>query len=374
MEHFTNTGGSPNLARNTLAVLFIGALIIACYWVIEPFIGSLIWAATLVIATWPMFLKLQAWLGGRRWLAVTVMIVLLLLVLFVPIILSVLTIAEHADKVIAWCKTVPDMKVPAPPDWLGKIPVAGHWLMEHWQKYAAATPDELAKLSKYLAPYATQVVGWFAGKAGSFGLLLLHFFLSVAIAGVLFMRGETVAVAVCAFARRLAGQQGEAVAVLSARAVRAVALGIVVTALVQSTLGGLGLFVAGVPGALLLTAVMLLLCIMQVGPSLVLVPVAIWLFWSGDKVAGVIFSIWCVLPMTIDNFLRPVLIRRSADLPMWLILVGVLGGLIAFGIIGLFIGPVILAVVFTLLKVWIGEPPALVRAAPPEPGSVAEKE
>ena len=354
---------SPNLTRTTLAVLFIGILIAACFWVLRPFLSSLIWAAMLVIATWPLFLKLQARLWGKRWLALTVMTVLLLLLLFLPIIFSVLTIVEHADQVIAWCKSLPETKIPAPPEWLDKIPVAGHWLVEHWQKFAAATPDELAKLSKSLAPHATKVVTWFVSKAGGFGLLLLHFLLSVIIAGVLFMHGETVATGIRAFARRLAGRQGEEAAILSAKAIRGVALGIVVTALVQSTLGGIGLFFAGVPGALLFTAVMLLLCIMQIGPGLVLIPAAIWLFWNGHTITGTIFSIWAVLVTMIDNFLRPVLIRRGADLPLMLILVGVIGGLIAFGIIGLFVGPVILAVTYTLLKAWVqGDPQPAVSA------------
>jgi predicted PurR-regulated permease PerM len=368
MEKSPNPNQPSNLARNTLAVLVIGILIVACFWVLQPFLSSLIWAAMLVIALWPLFIKLQARLWGKRWLAVTVMIVLLLLLLFVPIILAVVTIAERADEVVAWCKSLPQMKIPAPPEWLGKVPLAGHWLVEHWQKYAAASPEELARLSKSLAPYARQAVGWFAGKAGSFGLLLLHFLLSVAIAGVLFMHGESAAAAVRAFARRLAGQQGEDIAVLSAKAVRGVALGIVVTALVQSALGGIGLFVAGVPAAFLLTAVMLLLCIMQIGPSLILIPAAIWLFWSGEKVTGSLFSVWAILVIMIDNFLRPVLIRRGADLPLLLILVGVLGGLVAFGIIGLFIGPVILAVVFTLLKAWVQEDLAAPAADPNSPG------
>lgn len=355
MENPLNPNGSSNLARTTLAVLFIGVLIIACFWVLQPFLSSFVWAVMLVIATWPLFLKLQARLWGKRPLAVTVMMVLMLLLLFLPIIYAVVTIAERADDVIAWCKSIPQIKIPPPPAWLDKIPLAGHWLVEHWQKYAAASPDELAKLSSSLAPYATKAVSWFAGKAGSFGLLLLHFLLSVAIAGVLFLHGEDAASAARAFARRLAGQQGEDVVVLSAKAVRGVALGIVVTALIQSTLGGIGLFLAGVPAAFLLTAVMLLLCIMQVGPGLVLIPAAIWLFWSGHNVTGGIFSVWAVLVTMIDNFLRPILIRRGADLPLMLILVGVIGGLIAFGIIGLFIGPVILAVVFTLLKAWVNE-------------------
>ncbi len=354
-----NTPASSNLPRTTLAVLFIGILIAATFWVMQPFLTSLVWAAMLVIATWPAFIKLQVWLGGKRWLAVLVMTVALLLVLFVPITFAVLTIIDHADDVAAWCKSFSpeSIKIPVPPEWVGKIPVAGHWAMSQWMRLAATSPEELAKLSQSLTPYATKTIRWFVGQAGNFSMLALHFLLSVGIAAVLYTHGETAAAGIRAFARRLAGQQGEDVAVLSAKAIRGVALGIVVTALVQSSLGGIGLLFAGVPGAILLTAVMLMLCVMQVGPGLVLVPATIWLFWSGDQVTGIIFGIWTLLVCTIDNFLRPILIRKGADLPLLLILTGVIGGLIAFGIIGLFIGPVILAVAYTLVGAWVkGDP------------------
>jgi predicted PurR-regulated permease PerM len=177
----------------------------------------------------------------------------------------------------------------------------------------------------------------------------------VVISAILFCHGETVARSILSFGRRLAGVQGEEVLVLSAKAVRGVALGIVITAVVQSSLGGIGLFFAGVPAASLLTAVMLLLCITQIGPGLVLVPVTIWLFWSGQPVTASIFLVWTLGVCSLDNFLRPILIRKGADLPLLLILTGVIGGLIGFGFLGLFIGPVILAVVFTLVRAWVAE-------------------
>ena len=355
MNQSAQISASNNLARNTLTILFLGALTLATFWVLRPFLSSFIWAAMIVIASWPLFLQIQARVGGRRWLAVLIMTVLLLLVLIVPIVFAVLTIMERADDIVAWVKSfsVSDVKIPPPPEWLGKIPVLGHWAVDQWQRVAAVSPEELAKLSKSVAPYATKTVGWFVGQAGSFGLLLLHFLLSVAMAAVLYAHGETAAAGVRAFARRLAGQQGDEIAVLSAKAVRGVALGIVVTAFVQSSLGGIGLFFAGVPAALLLTAVMLFCCVLQVGPGIVLIPSALWLYWKGDHVTATIFLVWAIFVCTIDNFLRPVLIRKGADLPLLLILIGVFGGLIAFGIIGLFIGPVILAVAYTLVRAWV---------------------
>lgn len=356
------TSDSPNLARTTLAVLFIGILIAACFWIVRPFLSPLIWAAMVVIATWPFFLKLQARLWGKRWLALLVMILVLLLVVIIPMCFAVLTILDKADDIVGWFKSLSTVKIPPPPEWLHKIPMAGQWAVDHWVRFASTSPQELSKL---VAPYATKTLSWFVGQAGNFGLLLLHFLVSVIIAAVLYMHGELAAAGICSFARRLAGQQGEEVAVLSAKAIRGVALGIVITALVQSSLGGIGLFFAGVPAAVLLTAVMLILCVMQVGPGLVLIPAAIWLFWSGEHVTAVIYAIWAIFVSTIDNFLRPVLIRKGADLPLLLILTGVFGGLFAFGIIGLFIGPVILAVCYTLLRAWVAS-----TGAPAEPDTI----
>jgi predicted PurR-regulated permease PerM len=314
----------------------------------------MLWATMIVIATWPLFLKLQLRLRGKRWLAVLVTTALMLLVLVVPICFAVMTILNQSDEIVGWFKSLASFKIPPPPAWVTKIPLVGTSATQRWREIAAVRPEELSKM---LSPYVSKLVTWFVGQAGNFTTLVLQCLLSIAIAAVLYANGETAASGVRRFARRLATQTGDEVAVLSAKAIRAVALGIVVTALVQSSLAGLGLFVAGVPAATLLTAVVLMLCIAQIGPVLVMVPAAIWLFYNGHHLAGSLFSIWSVLVCGLDNFLRPVMIRKGADLPMLLIITGVIGGLIGFGIIGLFIGPVILAVTYTLLSAWVSREP-----------------
>jgi len=345
---------SSDLTRTTLAVIFICVLIAACFWVVRPFLTATLWATMIVIATWPFFLKLQSRLGGKRWLAVLVTTLLMLLVLIVPICCAVMTILNQSDEIIGWFKSLASVKIPPPPGWITKIPLVGASAAQRWQEIAAVSPEELSKM---LSPYATRLVTWFVGQAGNFTTLVLQCLLSIAIAAVLYTNGETAAGGVRKFARRLATKTGDEVAVLSAKAIRAVALGIVVTALVQSSLAGLGLFAAGVPGAALLTALALMLCIAQIGPVLVMVPAAIWLFYKDHNLAGSLFSIWAIFVCALDNFLRPVMIRKGADLPMLLIITGVIGGLIGFGVIGLFIGPVILAVTYTLLSAWIAREP-----------------
>jgi len=339
-----------DLTRSALALLFIGILIAACFWILTPFITALIWATMIVISTWPLMLSVQARLWGRRSLAVTFMSLTLLMVLVVPLWFSIVTIVERSDEIVGWTRSLSTFSVPPPPGWVGNLPVVGGKLTQKWNEVAAISPTEL---SERLTPYARDAVKWFAGKAGDIGLMIVQFLLTVIIAAILYASGEKAATGVCLFARRLAGQQGEDAAILAAKAARGVALGVVVTALVQAVLGGAGLFLSGVPAAGLLTAVMFMLCLAQIGPALVLIPSVIWLFWQDQTMWGSIMVVWTIIVGTIDNFIRPVLIKKGADLPLILIFAGVIGGLFAFGIIGLFVGPVVLAVTYTLLESWV---------------------
>ncbi|HEX9684777.1 MAG TPA: AI-2E family transporter YdiK [Burkholderiales bacterium] len=343
---------SRDLARITLAVLVIGLMIVACLWILQPFLAATVWATMIVVATWPMMLGVQARLGGQRWAAVAVMTFVMLLVLVAPIVLAVATIVDHADEMVAWSKAVVAAGIPSPPGWVEQVPLVGERIAREWRQLAA-TPS--ADLVARATPYARQAVQWFAAQAGGFGLMLLQFLLIVVITAVLYSMGETAARGVRRFARRLADERGESSVVLAGQAIRAVALGVVVTAVAQSTLAGIGLAVAGIPYATVLTAIIFILCIAQLGPLLVLAPAVGWLYWTGDPVWGTVLLVWTVIVSSMDNFLRPILIKRGADLPLLLIFVGVIGGLISMGIIGLFVGPTVLAVTYRLLESWISD-------------------
>lgn len=341
---------SHDVTRTTFQVLAIGLLIAAVLWVLRPFLTSLVWASMIVVATWPVMRALRTWLGGRRGLAVAVMTVLLLMVIVVPFSLTITAIVEQADKAASWVKSLTTFTVPPPPEWLSRIPLAGQKLAGKWQEIAVLEPEEL---SARLVPYARQGIGWFVAQAGSVGMMGLRFLLTVIIAAILYANGEAASGWTVGFARRLAGQQGEDAVILAAKAVRGVALGVVVTAILQASVGGLGLAVTGMPAAMWLTALMFVLCLAQIGPFLVLAPAVIWLFWKEGAVWGSILLVFSVVAVTLDNFVRPILIRKGADLPLILIFAGVIGGLIAFGVIGLFIGPVVLAVSYTLINAWV---------------------
>jgi predicted PurR-regulated permease PerM len=354
-------GRSWDLTRILLAVAGIGGLIAASFWVLRPFLPAVVWATMIVVATWPMLRRLEARLGGRRGIAVAIMTVAMLTILAVPLTLATVTIVERADDVVTWSKSVVAHPLPALPEWVARAPVVGKRIAAEWDTLARAPSEELAER---VTPHIADIAAWLLARAGGIGSLVLQFILTVAIAAMLYARGEAVASGVLAFASRLAGAEGMRVVVLSAGAIRAVALGIVVTAVVQGVFGGIGLAVAGVPHRLVLTCVMVTLGVAQIGPAPVMIGAVIWLYAQGQPFWATVLIAWGLLTMSLDNVLRPLLIKRGADLPLLLIVAGVIGGLLAFGLVGLFVGPVILAIAYTLLIAWVrvGEPPARVPA------------
>ena len=341
-----------DITRILFAVVAIGGLIAASFWVLRPFLPATIWAVMIVVATWPEMRWIERRLWGRRSFAVAVMTVAMLAIILVPIGIAVTTLVDRADEIAAWTKSLAGFSVPPLPGWVSELPLVGKRIATWWQGLASKRPEELAA---YITPHLTEIGRWLISQAGSLLALLVQLMLTLALSAVLYAKGESAAGWVVAFARRLAGGSGERAAILSGQAIRAIALGIVVTALVQSVVGGIGLAVTGVPHAVVLTAVMFLLGVAQIGAVPVLVGGVIWLYWQDQTLWATVMVVWTVITGSLDNFIRPILIKRGADLPLLLVFSGVLGGLLAFGIIGLFIGPVVLAVSYTLLVAWVGE-------------------
>jgi predicted PurR-regulated permease PerM len=340
-----------DLPRTTLGVLALGVMTAASIWVMLPFLAAVVWATMIVIATWPILIAVQARLGGRRGPAVAVMVVILLALLVIPTWIGISTIADNSERVGKLVHSLTTEGLPPPPAWLERVPVVGERLSAGWHEMARNPESLMAQVQPHMKEAAT----WIAAKAGGIGTTLIQLVLTVIVAGILYASGETAARGVLRFLRRLAGERGESSGRLAARAVRAVALGIVVTALAQTLFAGVGLALAGVPHAGLLTAVVFVLCIAQLGPVLVVAPATIWLYSTGAAGRGTVLLVFAVVAVTLDNVLRPVLIKKGADLPLLLIMAGVIGGVLAFGVVGLFIGPVLLAVTWTLLVAWVGD-------------------
>lgn len=339
-----------DITRRVLAVLFIVALIGSSIWILRPFLGAIVWAATLVVATWPFMIQLQTWLWNKRGLAVAAMTLLLLCILVVPLTFAVGAIVTNVDDIVAWTKSLAVIEIPAPPDWLANLPLVGGKVAELWERSAAVGVQEF---SIKVAPYAGGIITWVVTKLGSVGVLLVEFLLTVILAAAMYAKGELATQRVVRFGQRLAGQGGEVAVYLAGQTIRGVALGIVVTALAQSLFGGLGLIIAGVPFAAALTGAMVFLAIAQIGVLPILASAVAWLYWSGASGWGTFMLVWTIIAAAMDNFLRPMLIRRGADLPLLLVFAGVIGGLLSFGLIGLFVGPVILAVADKLLMAWV---------------------
>ncbi len=340
------------LTRTLLGVIFLGGLIVASIWILRPFIAAAIWATMIVVATWPVLLWFQARLGHRRWPAIAAMTGILLLVFAVPLALAIGTVVVNADEIVTQLKSLAGFRMPTPPAWIAHLPFIGPKVVLVWEQAAASGVEGL--LARVM-PYGGRLAQWLVAEAGNVGVLFMQFLLTLVLTALLYGSGEAAALEVLRFGRRLAGARGENAVLLAGQAIRGVALGVVVTALVQAALGGLGLVIAGVPFAALLTAVVAFLCIAQIGPTPVLVPALIWLYWSGETGWGTFLVVWTVIVVTIDNVLRPLLIKRGADLPLLLIFAGVIGGLLAFGLVGVFVGPVVLAVAYTLLRAWIAD-------------------
>lgn len=344
-----------DLTRTFLAILVIAVLIAGSLWTLLPFFGAVLWATTIVVATWPLLLRAEAWFGGRRSLATALMIVVMLAIFVLPLAMATGTLFEALQEGTEHVKRVLTHGAKPPPDWVAKVPWVGPRLDEFWHELAAGGPDALADK---LRPHVSSAASWALTVTGGVGIVVLHFLLTVVIAGILYAQGEAAAGGTIQFARRIGGDRGERAVRLAGQAVRGVALGVVVTALVQSAIAGIGLWLAGVPRPGLLLAAIFVLCVAQLGPLPVLAPAVIWLYWSGDAVWGTVLLVFTVVVTVVDNILKPLLIKRGVDLPLLLIVAGVIGGLIGFGVVGLFIGPVLLAVTFTLLQSWVKDDPA----------------
>ena len=343
----------PDLTRNLLVIVLLVTLVGGSLWILRPFIPAIVWATMIVVSTWGMMRTVEKH-TRRRWVAVSVMTTAFVLVFVVPVAMAIATIANHIPQMTTFVKRLAQEGLPPPPAWIDRIPLVGDRISETWRSLTAGGTDGLIAR---VTPYIDELLRWFASQAGTAGIGIVGFLLTVVLAAVMYATGEQAALGVRRFARRVAPQRADEIVTLAAAAIRGVAFGVVGTALVQTALGALGLLITGVPFVALLAALMFMLCIAQIGVVLVLGPAVAWLFWKDATGLGTFLLVWTIIVATMDNFLRPILIRKGADLPLLLIFGGVIGGLLAFGLVGLFIGPVVLAITYKLLQAWIDEVP-----------------
>jgi predicted PurR-regulated permease PerM len=344
----------PTRIDQTLTLTGLALLIIGCFLVLRPFMSALVWAAILCTTAWPLYQRLLARMRGHAALSALVMVLLIAVALLAPFIVVGATIADNAERAAQWWRSVVATGPPEPPGWVAHLPLIGERVSAYWSSMAHDTAQIVAEARRFIEPARKLALASGASFAGA----VLQLTLSVFIAFFFFRDGESVVQRLRGAVHRIAGARGFELAVVAATTVRGVVLGILGTAIVQGVLAGIGFWIAGIPAAPLLGLLTFFLSPVPVGPPLVWAPAGLWLINAGETGFGLFVLAWGGLVVsTVDNVLKPLIISRGSDLPFVLVLLGVLGGVVAFGFIGVFLGPVLLAVGYALLHAWIQESP-----------------
>ena len=340
------------IAERVLMALLLGGVAVGCVFVLYPFFSAVLWAAILVFTTWPVCERLRLTLRLRHGAAAGLMVTLTAVIVVLPLALAVPRSASDVNHLRAAIEDALHDGLPTAPGWIYDLPLVGYPLGSLWDRSAA----DISALGEALRPYFGIVL------EGSLGLLLglangvLLFMLALFIAFFFFLYGDPLAARLRMILHRIAGVQAERLIVVTGATVRGVVYGILGTAIVQGILTALGLWITGVPRQVLLGVIAGLLSVLPIGAPVVWIPAAIWLLSTGQLGRGIFLLVYGVVAISgADHIIRPWFIARGAQLPFPLIVLGVLGGVLAFGLLGIFLGPVLLGIGFTLVNEWARE-------------------
>jgi predicted PurR-regulated permease PerM len=329
----------------------------------------------LAISCWPAYGRMLKLTGNRRTLASMLMMLGMILVILLPFAIVGVTLADNVSDLTAAARKWIGSGPPSPPAWVSKIPLVGPRAVEAWLGLASDTGKLLEKSKEWIQP----VSAWLLTGGLLLGRGLLELALSVLISFFLFRHGASAAGRLSTAVERISGQKGQRLLLVAGKTIRGVVYGILGTALVQAVFAGIGFFIAGVPGAALLALLTFFFSVVPViGTGLVWIPAAFWLFHEGTTGWAIFMVIWGLAVGNVDNFIKPWLISQGSDMPFILVFFGVIGGALAFGFIGVFLGPTLLAVGWRLVEEWVstgrvataevsGEPQRLAQSANPEP-------
>ncbi|HUV12120.1 MAG TPA: AI-2E family transporter [Acidobacteriota bacterium] len=334
----------------TLRIGFVLLLLGWCFWIIRPFIVVVVWGIIIAVAVYPMHGKLLSAIGDRRKLAAAISTLLMLALFLVPAGVLTESLVTGAQGLYNQVSSG-EIQIPPPPEGIGSWPIVGKPLEETWRQ---ASTNLSAALDQF-APQLTKMAGPLLSSIAGTGLGLLQFLLATIVAGAVLANAEAGQVTARRFAVRMAGDRGKEFARVTKETIRSVARGILGVALIQSLLAGLGFLVVGLPAAGLLAMICLLLGIIQLGIGLVVIPTVIYVFYTAETVTAVVFLVWCTVVTLLDNVLKPILLGRGAPVPMIVIFLGSIGGFLTQGIIGLFLGAVILSLGFNLYQTWVDQ-------------------
>jgi predicted PurR-regulated permease PerM len=335
-------------------VVLLGLL---CLLVLRPFISAALWAVVLCFTTWPMFLRLEEMLGGRRTLSSLIATLFLAAIIIVPVAILGATLADNVSGLVSASQRLIEEGPPNPPDWVASVPLVGSHIADYWNYLDQSSSIRLHELARLL-PAAKSIVVW-GGAALAEGIFQIA--LSLLIAFFFYRDGHAAAAQLHAALHRIAGERGDRLLDLAGATIRAVVYGVLGTALLQGVVGAIGFAVAGVPGAVSLGFITFVLSFLPGGPAIVAAPAAFWLYRQGSLPWAIFMMAWGVMVGTLDNVVKPLLISRGGSTPMILVMLGVLGGAISFGVIGMFLGPTLVALGYSLFEQWtavVGKRPA----------------
>jgi predicted PurR-regulated permease PerM len=340
--------------RRTLETsIRLGLLLLLLLWAFQlalPFIPPIVWGIVLAIAVQPVYQALCRLVGGRGGLAAALLVIGALLILIVPAVLLATNLVESVTG-LAQQVEQGTLRVPPPPDGVADWPIAGDRIHAFW----SAASRNLEAALEPLLPQLKSAGHWVLETGATTGVGLLLFSLSIVLAGVLLVNGEAAAENARRVARRLVPERGDEFVALARSTVQSVTRGILGTAVIQATLASVGLVAAGVPAFGLWALLVLLLAVVQLPTLLVLVPIIVWVFGTSSTWVAVPFAVWSLAVGLSDNVLKPILLGRGSAVPMAVIFVGAIGGFIRGGIIGLFVGAVVLSVAYNLFQAWLEE-------------------
>ena len=333
-----------NLTQLVLAILIGG-----CFLVLRPFLTAVLWAVVLCVTTWPVYEQLRQVLLQRHTLAALIMSLLIAVVFVAPFVIVGVTLADNSVRMAQFTREFMDEGPPDPPGWVANLPLIGERASSYWSGVAHDTAQFTTELGKLIDP----AKAWLLAGGASIAQGLLQLTLSILIAFFFFRDGDAAVLRLRAALVRIAPRRGTRLLDLAASTMRGVVYGILGTAVAQGVLMAIGLWIAGIGAAPLLGLVTFFLSPVPIGPPLVWIPTGLWLMYRGSVGWGIFIFLWGALVVsTVDNVLKPFIIARGSNLPFILVLLGVLGGVVAFGFIGVFLGPVLLALGLALLSEW----------------------
>jgi len=341
---------TKNPVETTIKIAMTLLLFTWCFYIVQPFIVPLVWALIITVSIFPIYSRLLLILKGRQKLTACLITFCLLLIIVVPCVVLGGTIASSAEG-LARQLSDGTLSIPLPTQKVASWPLVGETLHKYWMLIATNPMDAL----KPIVPQIKMLGQWLISSGFSLTVSIFQLVLAIIISGVLLANADSGHRLALAISKRFVGAKGAEFERMSEETIRSVAIGVLGVAIIQSLLVGLGFWVADVPAAALLTLVCFFLAVIQVGPGLVVIPVTIYVFSGHDTVFSLIYLVWAVFAGLIDNVLKPLLMGRGSSIPMVIIFIGAIGGMIFSGLIGLFVGAVILALGYELFRAWVFE-------------------